>query len=55
MRPTSNEIEDALALSIDVMRMAEQMLRLKGAGSMADFVRDRADKNMQVLLPWVRR
>lgn len=52
---TPNEVEDALALSIDVMRMAEQMLRIRGATSMADHVRDRADKNMQVLLPWVRR
>ena len=55
MTSTPNEIEDALALSIDVMRMAEQMLRLRGAASTADYVRDRADKNMQVLLPWVRR
>jgi hypothetical protein len=52
---TPNEIEDALAISIDVMRMAEQVLRLRGAASMADYVRDRADKNIQVLLPWVRR
>lgn len=55
MTPTPSEVEDALAISIDVMRMAEQMLRLRGADSMADFVRDRADKNLQVLLPWVRR
>ena len=55
MNPTPNEVENALAMSIDVMRMAEQMLRLRGADSMADYVRDRADKNMQVLLPWVRR
>ena len=55
MTPSSNEVEDALAMSVDVMRMAEQMLRLRSADSMADFVRDRADKNMQVLLPWVGR
>ena len=41
MTSTPNEIEDALASSIDVMRMAEQMLRLRGADSMADYVRDR--------------
>jgi len=55
MSATQSEVEDALAMSIDVMRMAEQMLRLRGAASMADYVRDRADKNMQVLLPWVQR
>ena len=52
---TQSEIEDALAMSTDVMRMAEQMLRLRGADSMANYVRDRADKNVQVLLPWARR
>lgn len=52
---TQSEVEDALAMTIDVMRMAEQMLRIRGATSMADYVRERADKNMQVLLPWVRR
>ena len=55
MTATSNEIEDALAMSIDAMRMAEQMLRIRGADSMADYLRDRADKNVQVLLPWARR
>jgi hypothetical protein len=52
---TPSEIEDALAMSVDVMRMAEQMLRLRGAGTVADLVRERADKNMQLLLPWVKR
>ena len=55
MTPTLNEIEDALAMSVDVMRMAEQVLRLKGSDSMADYVRDRAEKNMNLLLPWARR
>ena len=55
MSATPSEVEDALAMSIDVMRIAEQMLRIRGATSMADYVRERADKNMQVLLPWVRR
>ena len=55
MTPTPSEIEDALAISIDVMRMAEQMLRIRGADSMANYLRDRADKNMNLLLPWARR
>jgi len=55
MTSTQSEIEDALTITIDVMRLAEQTLRLKGADSMADYVRDRADKNMQVLLPWAPR
>jgi len=45
---TISEIEDALAMSTDTLRMAEQMLRLNGAGAVADLLRDRAEKNMQV-------
>ena len=52
---TISEIEDALAMSTDTLRMAEQMLRLNGAGAVADLLRDRAEKNMKVLLPWVRQ
>lgn len=49
---TPSEIEDALAMSIDVMRLAARMLELRGADSMAQYLRERADKNMQVLLPF---
>ena len=55
MYDTTNQLEDALAMSIDNMRVAEQMLRLRGADAVADMLRERADKNMQLLLPWVRR
>ena len=54
MYTSTNQLEDALAMSIDDMRMAEQMLRLKGATAVADRLRERADKNMQLILPWVR-
>ena len=49
-----SQLEDALAMSIDDMRMAEQMLRLHGASAVANRLRERADKNMQLILPWVR-
>lgn len=48
---TQSQLEDALAMSIDTLRMAEQMLRLNGSAPVADLVRDRADKNMSVLFP----
>ena len=54
MYATTSELEDALAMSIDDMRAAEQMLRLHGAASVADKLRERADKNMHLLLPWAR-
>ncbi len=50
---TQSQLEDALAMSIDTLRMAEQMLRLKGSAPVADLVRERAEKNMRLLLPWV--
>lgn len=52
---TTSEIEDALAISTDTLRMAEQMLRINGAGAIAELLRERAEKNMQVLLPLVRQ
>ena len=36
MYTTNSQLEDALAMSIDDMRMAEQMLRLHGATAGAD-------------------
>ena len=52
---TPSQLEDALAMSIDDMRMAEQMLRLHGATAVANRIRERADKNMQLILPFVQR
>lgn len=54
MYTTSSQLEDALAMSIDDMRVAEQMLRLRGATAVADLLRERAEKNMHLLLPWVK-
>lgn len=54
MYTTNSQLEDALAMSIDDMRMAEQMLRLHGATAVANRLRERADKNMQLILPWVQ-
>jgi hypothetical protein len=52
---SQQEIETALGASIDCMRLAEQMLRLHGSGPLADLLREQADKNVLLLLPWVRR
>ena len=54
MYDTTNQLEDALALSIDDMRVAAHMLRIHGADKVAKVLSDRADKNMALLLPWVR-
>jgi hypothetical protein len=52
---TQEELEIALGQSIDAMRLAEQMLRLHSPGPLADLLREQADKNMYLLLPWARR
>ena len=52
---TQEELESALSQSIDAMRVAEQMLRYYYTGPVADMLRDQADKNMILLLPWARR
>lgn len=51
----TSDLETALASSIDALRMAEQMLRFYGSGPVADFVREQANRNQQLLLPWAPR
>ncbi len=51
---TQEELEIALGQSIDAMRVAEQMLRFYGSGPVADMLRNQADNNMTLLLPWAR-
>lgn len=50
-----SEVEQALGYSTDCLRMAAQMLRFKGSTEVADLLTQQAEKNQQVLLPWVSR
>ena len=52
---SQEELEIALGASIDCMRLAEQSLRLNDRPIIADMLREQADKNMNLLLPWARR
>ena len=52
---TQQELEIALGASIDCMRLAEQSLRINDMPMLADLLRDQANHNMNLLLPWVRR
>ena len=52
---TEQELEIALGASIDCMRLAEQSLRMADRTIIADMLREQADKNMSLLLPWARR
>jgi len=52
---SQEEIEIALGASTDCLRIAEQSLRIYGSPAVADFLREQADKNMSLLLPWVKR
>lgn len=49
------EIEIALGSSTDCLRMAAQSLELSGLPVVAQMLREQADKNIQLLLPWVKR
>jgi hypothetical protein len=51
---TQEELEFALGQSIDCMRLAEQALRINDRPILADMLREQADKNMLLLLPWAR-
>lgn len=55
MTTTQEELEIALAQSIDCMRLAAQSLRINERPVMANMLSEQADKNMMLLLPWARR
>ena len=52
---TPEELEIALAQSIDCMRLAAQSLEFADRPIAAKMLREQADKNMTLLLPWARR
>jgi len=53
---SDQEIEIALGQSTDCLRIAAQMLRSHNENSpVAKFLTEQADKNINLLLPWVRR
>ena len=49
------EIEIALGASTDCLRIAAQSLEINGSPAVAQFLREQADKNISLLLPWVKR
>jgi hypothetical protein len=52
---TQEELEIALSQSIDCMRLAAQSLEINERPVMAALLREQADKNLTLLLPWARR
>jgi hypothetical protein len=52
---TQEELEIALGQSIDCMRLAAQSFEINDRPIMASMLREQADKNLMLLLPWARR
>lgn len=52
---TQEELEIALSQSIDCMRLAAQSLQINDRPLLASMLREQADKNLNLLLPWARR
>ena len=51
----TNETELALHHSTDCLRLAARLLDVHGIPDAAKYLNEQADKNVTVLLPWVRR
>jgi hypothetical protein len=55
LRPIlTSDTELALHHSTDCLRLAARILDAHGNPEAAKYLNDQADKNVQVLLPWVR-
>jgi hypothetical protein len=52
---SQQEIEIALGASTDCLRIAAQSLEINGSPIVAQFLREQADKNISLLLPWVKQ
>lgn len=51
----TSEAELALHHSTDCLRLAARLLDVYGIPEAAQFLNEQADKNISLLLPWVRR
>jgi hypothetical protein len=51
----ASEAELALHHSTDCLRLAVRLLEVHGIPDAGRYLAEQADKNMQILLPWVKR